>query len=56
MSDNRRIRRKDERGKKASKNAITKKEKAMGILAIVLLFLIVVMLVFYLAYNGINIR
>lgn len=56
MSENRRIRRKNERSKKTSKNYITKKDKTVGILAIVLLFLLVVILVFYLAFKGINVR
>jgi len=56
MSDNRRIRRKNERSKKASKNDITKKDKTVGILAIALLFLIAVVLVLYFALNGVKIR
>tara|TARA_R110002060_G_scaffold61535_3_gene71045 strand:- start:9667 stop:9843 length:177 start_codon:yes stop_codon:yes gene_type:complete len=56
MSDNRRIRRKNERSKKASKNDITKKDKTVGILAIALLFLMAVVLVLYFALNGVKIR
>ena len=55
MSDNRRIRRNNERRKKTFKYPISKKDKTVGILAIVLLFFLAVLLVFYFAIKGINI-
>ncbi|KKN85235.1 hypothetical protein LCGC14_0280630 [marine sediment metagenome] len=54
MSDNRRIRRKEERRKKI-KYPISKKDKTLGILAIVLLFLLTVLLFFYFSIKGIKI-